>query len=318
MNPETPENWHSKPLPDVLRNGVVIIDKPQGPSSHQVTVWVRDILGLKKTGHGGTLDPNVTGVLPVALQDATKALDSLLWGEKEYVCSMTFHGNVKKGMVSEILKEFTGEIFQTPPLKSAVKREQRTRRIYGLELLEVEGRDTLFSVRCQAGTYIRTLCRDIGDALLVGAHLTNLRRTRTAGIGENEGVTLQDLKDAFDHWKENGEEKYLRKVIMPKEVLLQHLPKLVLKDTSVDAICHGADLAIPGIAGSDANIRKGDLVAMMTMKNEGIALGTALANSQELTTKGSGLAAKTKRVLMSPGTYPRAWKTKTKPLNIND
>lgn len=318
MIPEIPENWHSKPLQDILRTGIVIIDKPQGPSSHQVTVWVRDILGLKKTGHGGTLDPNVTGILPVALQDATKALDSQLWGEKEYVCSMTFHGDVKKKAVSGIMKEFTGEIFQKPPLKSAVKREQRTRRIYGLELLEVDGRDALFSVRCQAGTYIRTLCRDIGDALLVGAHLTNLRRTRTAGINESECVTLQDLKDAFDHWKENGEEKYLRKAIMPKEVLLRHLPKLVLKDTSVDAVCHGADLAIPGIASSDAKIRKGDLVAMMTMKGEGVALGTALANSRELATKGSGLAAKTKRVLMSPGTYPKAWKTKTKPLNIND
>jgi H/ACA ribonucleoprotein complex subunit 4 len=318
MNPDTPENWNTRPLQDVMRSGVVIIDKPQGPSSHQVTVWVRDILGLKKTGHGGTLDPNVTGVLPVALQDATKALDSLLWGEKEYVCSMTFHGEVKKEKISGIMREFTGEIFQTPPLKSAVKRERRTRRIYGLELLEVEDRDALFSVRCQAGTYIRTLCRDIGDALLVGAHLTNLRRTRTAGIGEHECVTLQDLKDAFDHWKENGEERHLRNVIMPKEVLLKHLPKLVLKDTSVDAVCHGADLAIPGIAGSDANIRKGNLVALMTMKGEGVALGTALANSQELAAKGSGLAVKTNRVLMNPGTYPKAWKTKTKPLNMND
>jgi H/ACA ribonucleoprotein complex subunit 4 len=318
MMPDTSADWHSKPVPDLLRNGVVIIDKPQGPSSHQVTVWVRDILGLKKTGHGGTLDPNVTGVLPVALQDATKALDSLLWGEKEYVCSMTFHGDVKREKVSGVMKEFTGEIFQTPPLKSAVKREQRKRRIHGLDLLEVDGRDALFSVRCQAGTYIRTLCRDMGDALLVGAHLTNLRRTRTASIRESECVTLQDLKDAFDHWKENDDEKYLRKVIRPKEILLKHLPKLVLKDTSVDAVCHGADLAIPGIADSDGKIRKGDLVAMMTTKGEGVALGTALAKGQELATKGSGLAAKTNRVLMSPGTYPKAWKTKTKALNIKD
>jgi H/ACA ribonucleoprotein complex subunit 4 len=273
---------------------------------------------VEKAGHGGTLDPHVSGVLPVALMDATRALDALLHGDKEYVCAMKLHSDVPKDRIVKMIGEFTGIIFQTPPLKSAVKKELRTRRIYAIDVFEVEDRNVLFKVRCEAGTYIRMLCHDIGDALLTGAHMEGLRRTRVAHLREEDTVTLQEVRDAFEHWKETGDEKHLRKVLQPTEKLFEHLPKVIIKDTAVDAVCHGANLAIPGIAEADKRIAKGDFVALMTLKGECVALGTALLSHKQLAKKDTGFAVDTRRVLMSTGTYPMSWKKRTKSLNSED
>ncbi|UCF08899.1 MAG: RNA-guided pseudouridylation complex pseudouridine synthase subunit Cbf5, partial [Thermoplasmata archaeon] len=157
-------------ISELIESGVVLLDKPAGPTSHQVSAWVRDILQIKKAGHGGTLDPHVTGLLPVALGRATNALRSLLVGGKEYVGIMRLHGDVPKSRIQDVFSEFTGKIYQFPPLRSAVKRELRIREIYYLEPLEFDKRLVLFRVGCEAGTYIRTLCRDMGDALGTGAN----------------------------------------------------------------------------------------------------------------------------------------------------
>ncbi|MCK5547705.1 MAG: RNA-guided pseudouridylation complex pseudouridine synthase subunit Cbf5 [Thermoplasmata archaeon] len=307
-----------RPIEELLRTGVMNIDKPQGPSSHQVTAWIKNIFGVEKAGHGGTLDPNVTGVLPVALLDATKALYALLQGDKEYVCAMKLHKDVQPERVRWVLKDFVGDIFQTPPLRSAVKKEMRIRRVHELEVLEMEERDVLFRVRCEAGTYVRTLCTDVGDALCAGAHMEGLRRTRAVNFREDGCVTLQDVRDAYEHWKETGDENHLRKAILPMESLLEHLPKVLVRDTAVDSICHGADLAIPGIANVNDKVKKGDLVAMMTVKGEGIAVGVALLKSDDMLRRGSGKAIDTKRVLMKRGTYPKSWKPKSKSLNLGE
>jgi H/ACA ribonucleoprotein complex subunit 4 len=304
-----------RPIDELLKNGVINLDKPSGPSSHQVSSWVKGIFGIEKAGHGGTLDPNVTGVLPVSLQDATKALYALLHGEKEYVCAMRIHKEVQSDRILWTLKDFVGDIYQTPPLKSAVKKELRIRRIYKLDVLESEGRDVLFSVKCDPGTYIRTLCHDIGDALGVGAHMANLRRTRVANFREEDSFILQDVKDAYEHWKESGDEEPLRKVVLPVEALLDHLPKVVLRDTAVDAVCHGADLAVPGIAHADEHIKKDDLVAMLTTKREAVGIGIALFAHGKMLKMRSGIVIDTKRVLMKTGTYRKAWKRKSKLLN---
>src|SRR5439155_430354 len=141
-----------------------------GPTSHQVSAWVRDMFGVPKAGHSGTLDPRVTGVLPVALADATRALEAVLEGDKEYIGVMQIHQDVDERRVRSMMGRFVGEIYQIPPIRSAVKREQRTRHVYELEPLEVDAPNVLFRVRCESGTYIRTLCADIGDALGVGAN----------------------------------------------------------------------------------------------------------------------------------------------------
>jgi H/ACA ribonucleoprotein complex subunit 4 len=300
----SPKDRH---LDDLIKSGVVLLDKPSGPTSHQVSAWVRDILDVEKAGHGGTLDPRVTGLLPITLNSATNAVRTLLIGGKEYVGVMKFHSEIPQKKVKEIFSEFTGKIFQIPPVRSAVKREQRIREVYYLELLEMEKRLALFKVGCEAGTYIRTLCHDIGDALGIGAHMLELRRTKFAGFTEEEAVILHDLKDAYVFWKENNDESYLRKAIFPMERLLSHLPKIVVKDSAVDAICHGADLAIPGILQLDSEIKMDDMVALITSKGEGIALGKAQLMSEDILEKEEGIAVNTKRVLMSPGTYPKLW-----------
>lgn len=291
---------------ELLADGVVVIDKPAGPTSHQVTAWVGDILGAKKSAHGGTLDPRVTGVLPVGLGAAVRAMDALHYGTKAYVGVMRMHGNVDRKRLDAVVQEFTDEIFQTPPMRSAVRRELRSRRVHALRILEVSGRDVLFDVECDAGTYIRSLCVDIGDALAVGAHLQDLRRTRAGALDEGMAVSLHDLKDAYEGHRA-GRSDDLRRMLHPKEVLLAQIPKIEVKDSAVDAICHGANLAIPGIVAIDDSIRKGDLVAVMTHSGEAVALGTALMPADEVMERQEGFAVDVSRVLMATGTYASVW-----------
>jgi len=291
---------------ELLADGVVVIDKPAGPTSHQVTSWVGGILGADKAAHGGTLDPRVTGVLPVGVGAAVRAMDALHYGTKAYVGVMRMHGNVERTRIEAVAREFTDEVFQTPPMRSAVKRELRSRRIHSLRILEVLGRDVLFDVVCDAGTYIRSLCVDIGDALAVGAHLQDLRRTRAGALDEGTAVSLHDLKDAFeDHLA--GRSDALRSMLHPKEVLLAQIPKVEVKDSAVDAICHGANLAIPGLVAVDDSVHRGDLVAVMTLSGEGVALGTALMTAEEMMKRQEGFAVDVSRVLMPTGTYASVW-----------
>ena len=293
---------------DLLRDGVIVIDKPAGPTSHQVTSWVADIVGAAKAAHGGTLDPRVTGVLPVGLGDAVRAMDALHVGTKAYVGVMRMHGNIDLKRLGEVFKEFTDEIYQTPPMRSAVRRELRTRRVHSLELLEASGRDVLFMVDCDAGTYIRSLCVDIGDAMAIGAHLQDLRRIRSGVLTEDDAVTLHDVRDAMEDYK-SGDEKHLRGLLHPKEILLAHIPKVQIKDSAVDAICHGASLAIPGVVALEDGLKKGDIVAVMTLSVEGVGLGKMMMDSEEVMKRSEGFAVDVYRVLMKPGTYARVWRT---------
>src|SRR3989337_2972673 len=207
-----------RPLKEYIQKGAINLDKPAGPTSHEVTSWVKKILEVEKAGHSGTLDPNVTGLLPIMLGDATKSVDALLTAGKEYVCLMKLHTEMPEKEIKRVIREFTGEIYQKPSIKSAVKRETRIRTIYYLELIEVDGKNILLKVGCEAGTYIRKLCHDMGMALGTGAHMQELRRTKSGPFREDETlITLHDLKDAYIEWKENNNEEPLRKVIYPME-----------------------------------------------------------------------------------------------------
>ncbi len=298
-------------IEELLRDGVVVIDKPMGPTSHQVTSWVRDMLGAAKAAHGGTLDPRVTGVLPVGVGVAVRAMDSLHYGTKEYVGVMKMHGDFDSQRLEEVFQEFVGEIIQTPPVRSAVKRAPRTREIHSLKLMEISGRNVLFRVDCDAGTYVRSLCVDIGDAIGIGGHLQDLRRTRAATIVEGQAVTLHDLKDALAD-RENGDSENLTRMFSPMEMLLKHMPTIEIKDSAVDAICHGADLAMPGIVALDDSIVKNATVAMLSMSGEGVGLGKALVGSKEMMASSQGFAVKTMRVFMPAGTYEKGWSTSDK------
>ncbi len=301
----------NRPMEEYIRKGFVVIDKPMGPSSHEVVVWVRRILNVQKTGHTGTLDPRVTGVLPIMIEDATKLVRILQGSEKEYVCLMRLHGDVRREEVERVLKLFEGKIYQRPPLKSAVKKRLRVRTIYKIEILEIEGRDVLFKVTTEAGTYIRKLCTDIGEVLGCGAHMQELRRTRTGIFDESICYTLHDLLDAYVMWREEGEEKYLRQIIKPMELAVINVPKIVIKDTAVDAICHGADLTAKGVLYIEKTVKKDGLVAIFTLKNELVALGKALMDAEDMLKVRSGIVVDVTRVIMERGTYPSFWKKAT-------
>ena len=298
-----------RPIREHIQEGVVNLDKPMGPTSHEIDSWVKKILHVEKTGHGGTLDPRVTGVLPMGIEKATRVIQMLLGAPKEYVCLMRLHENVGEEDVRNILQEFTGKIFQLPPLKSAVKRELRVRRIYYVKILELEGKDVLFRVGCEGGTYIRKYCHDIGEALGCGAHMAELRRTISGPFHEDETLkTLQDLTDAYHTWKDDGDESELRECILPMETAVSHLPKIVVRDSAVDAICHGADLASGGILSLSPQIDRGNRVAIMTLKGELVAAGESMETSGEIHRADGGIMVKTEKVFMQPATYPMMWK----------
>ncbi len=311
-DPKFGKRPEKRSIEEHIRYGVVVLDKPQGPTSHEVVAWLKKVLDLKRAGHGGTLDLQVSGVLPTALEESTKIVQALLPASKEYVCVMRLHDDVDLDRVKAVSKEFIGEIIQMPPVRSAVKRELRRRRIYFIKIFEKDGRDVLFKVGCQGGTYIRKLCHDMGTVLGCGAHMIELRRTKGGSFSEADLVTLHDVTDAYHLWKDKGVEALLRKVIMPVEKAVDHLPKVVVHDSAVDAICHGADLAIPGISKIDSRIEKDDLLAVFTHKDELVAIGKALMETKDMLINDTGIAVKTRRVIMKPDVYPKMWKTNTK------
>ena len=301
-----------RPIRQYIEMGVINLDKPVGPTSHEVTAWVRDMLELDKAGHSGSLDPVVTGVLPIMLGKATKVVSALRLSGKEYVCMMRVHEAVPEKKVRRVCGEFTGRIFQMPPIISAVKRAVRVRTIYYLDIREVKDKFVLMKVGCEAGTYIRKLCHDIGLALGCGANMQQLRRTKTGPFREDTLVTLHELKDAYVFWKEDGDESYLRKCIMPMEEGLSHLPKVIIRDSAVEAVCNGAAFAVPGILSLDRNIKKDDIICLFTLKGEAVAMCRSMMDSEEMLNSEHGIAAITERVIMDNGTYPQGWQSKPK------
>jgi len=297
-------------MEEYIKNGVVAVDKPAGPSSHQVAAWVKEILHVNKAGHGGTLDPNVTGVLVVAIENATKVIGLMHDATKEYVGVMHLNCDIPPKKIKEIARKFVGKIWQMPPKEAAVKRRLRQKTIYYFNILEIDGRDVLFKVGCEGGTYVRVLCKDFGKALGCGARMEELRRTKSGKFKEEDAVILQDLLDAYIFWKEDGEEKFLRKMIYPLEYMIE-LPSIIIKDSAVDAICHGANLAIPGIAEVEIGIKEGDDVVVKTLKGEAVAIGKALMNTRKIMESKDGIAVDIERVIMKPGTYPKMWKAKS-------
>jgi len=307
-NPNYGKSPNERNVDELLSNGFINLDKPNGPTSHQIDAWIKEILNIDRVGHGGTLDPNATGVLPIGLGDATKALKVLLLADKEYVGVMKLHKDVSKEKILEVTKSFVGEITQLPPVRSAVKRVKRKRKIYYLDIIRIEKRDVLFRVGCESGTYVRTLCVDIGKKLKSGAHLSELRRTRVGHLLEKDSVLLQDLKDAYVFCKEDKDEKNIRKIVLPMEKMLENIPKMVVRDSTVDALCHGADLAVPGVVEIDSDVKKDDIVTVLTLKGEGVALVKMKMNTEQIIEKDSGICAELMRVLMKKGTYPSIWK----------
>jgi len=276
---------------DLLEFGVVNLDKPPGPSAHQVAAWVRDMAGVDRAAHAGTLDPKVTGCLPMLLGDATRMAQVFDDSDKEYIAVLELHGPAPADLTS-VLAEFEGEIYQKPPKKSAVVRRLRSREIYALDALEVEDRRALLRIRCESGTYIRKLCHDLGLALGTGAHMGHLRRTTTGSFDDRELVSLHDLIDALA-WADDGDTGPLREVVQPAERALVDLPSATIAESAAREVAEGAPVYAPGLLDID-DVFRGDLVACYTPDGAAICLGT-LAGDPEAD---SGVVLDLERVLV--------------------
>ena len=171
-------------------------------------------------------------------------------------------------------------------------------------------RNVLFKVGCEAGTYIRKLCYDLGEALGCGAHMQELRRTRVGPFVEDESlVTLHDISYLFSLWQETKDEALLRKFVSPMEKALDLLPKIHVRDSAVDALCHGAHLTAPGVLSLNAEIKTDDIIAVFTQKGEAVILAKAVASSDRMLKMDHGFVAKTLRVMMPRGIYPKKWRS---------
>jgi H/ACA ribonucleoprotein complex subunit 4 len=252
----------------------------------------------------------VTGILPITLEESRKVVQALLYSGKEYVCVMKLHGEAIEKQVNDVLKEFEDTIYQRPPVRASVKRQLRTRTIYYIDFLEMDGRNVLFKVGCEGGTYIRKLCYDVGEVLGCGAHMQELRRTRSGSFVENESiVTLHDVAYWFMEWQQQKDESILRKFIQPMENALSLIPKIYIRDSAVDAVCHGASLTAPGVLSLETGINESSMVAVFSLKGEAVALAKAVVSTDDVLKIEHGVVAKTERVLMPRGTYPRAWRS---------
>lgn len=294
------------PRQAIADGAFLLIDKPRGPSSHQVTAWVRGLLGVGAAGHAGTLDPNVSGLLWIGVGPALKLLPLLLEFPKRYVGVVEMHGPLPPGALEASLAEFTGPIYQTPPVRSAVKRQRRIRRIHRLVLLDADPPRFALEVVGDSGTYVRTLAVDLGEALGVGAHLAELRRTGTGPFDERSSVPLAVLADAVVRDGE-GDPRPLLALLHPMDEVLREFPEIVVKDAAASAIAHGADLGPGGIASVGRPFPEGATVVVRARSGALLAVGRALRPSTTVRSGSGGWSIDCHRVFADPARYPKRW-----------
>ena len=305
----------ARPIDEYMRYGILNLDKPVNPSSHEVVSWIKKIMGCEKTGHSGTLDPKVSGVLLVCLNRATRLVKAQQSAGKQYVCICRFHGakegnKITRSKIQRGLDQLTGALFQRPPVISAVKRQLRVRTIYENKICHWDEKRNMvtFTVDCEAGTYIRTLCVHLGLLLGCGAHMQELRRIRSGILDENKFLcTMHDVLDSMYMFNSLKQEAYLRRVVAPLELILMNYPRVVVKDSAVNAICYGAKLMIPGVMRFEDGIELGKECVMMTSKGEAIALGVAQMTTAVIASVDHGVVAIIKRVIMERDTYKQRW-----------
>lgn len=287
----------------------LLIDKPRGPSSHQVTAWARDLLGVAVAGHAGTLDPNVSGLLWVGVGPALKLLPLVLEFPKRYVGSVVLHGDAPDAEIARVLGEFTGPIFQTPPVRSAVKRERRVRTVHRLTLLERDGPRLLLDLVADSGTYVRTLAVDVGEALGVGAHLEELRRVATGPFSESDAHPLTDLADAVAA-RRAGSPGPLLSLLHPIDEVWREFPSVVVKDGAASALAHGAGLASGGVLSIPRAFARGARLALVTRSGELVATGVAHHDSRSIPSVPHGWIVGETRVFVDPSRFPPLWRAR--------
>lgn len=283
---------------ELLEDGIIIIDKPPGQTSHEITSFVKKILGVKRSGHAGTLDPQVSGVLPVAIGRATKLIGYIAGKTKTYVGIIKFRDEkISDERIKELFEEFTGEITQTPPKISAVRKVPRKRFVYYIKFLERKERLVLFEAKVDAGTYIRTLCEGIGKKC-GGARMEELRRISVGRITEKEAVTMQGLIDATWLWKEKKNPKELLRILKKPEEYID-AKKVIVRENAVESLLSGAQLMAPGLKDAE-DIKKDETVALYSESGKFIGMGKALFDKEEMLEKKKGKVVKIERIHLKP------------------
>lgn len=277
---------------------LVVINKPPGPTSHQVVDYTKNILGVDKAGHGGTLDPNVTGVLPVATQRYTRITHALLDSTKEYVCLAYFHDDITNKELNDLVRNYTGEITQTPPVKSSVKREPRQRTIQAIDVLDKHGQEVLLRINCDGGTYIRKLIDDMGEDHGSGGHMQELHRTRAGPFHIDHALNLHELTDYAQFYKD-GETDILEDYLLSLEAGIEHLPKLFVDDGCVEPLTHGSYLKAPGVLSVTGSFDEGDMVAVLH-DDELILIGAATMSDDDVEETDNGVIVETTQVYKRP------------------
>ncbi|HTY44126.1 MAG TPA: RNA-guided pseudouridylation complex pseudouridine synthase subunit Cbf5 [Patescibacteria group bacterium] len=266
MKPDINAIKSQKSIRELLNFGILNIDKPSGPTSFDISDFVRKKLseiGVKKTSHFGTLDPQVTGVLPIALNRACKLTGFFLGEDKEYIGIMRMHEDISMDEIKKAIKEkFLGNISQKPPVKSRVKRVERQREIKKFELLEKDGKDILFLAEVQGGTYIRKLISDLGDYLKIGAHMLELRRTKAGIFEEKNSINLYEFEEIIEEYKK-GNEKKLREAIIPGEVVSEIYPPVEIKDNNMKSIMTGKPISKKDLAKNE-KFEDGEIISVFS------------------------------------------------------
>jgi len=308
-NPDFGCSPEERSLESLLNSGVILVEKPRGPTSHQLTAWARDLLGISKIGHGGTLDPFATGLLTLLLGKATRLTDIVLRGDKTYVGVLKFGRPIEESELCDLLSKLEGVIYNVPPLESAVKIQVRTRTIRSIRTVGVdtESKIAAFELSCSAGTYVRTLAKDIGLLLGTSCELTELHRSHTGSFSQEMSCTMQQLADAAFLYHEHDDDRALRKLISPVESILRKLPSITIKDGAAAALSHGAPLARPGVISAQKGVSEGSTVLLRTVKGEAVSVAIMKVDSDSLSEMATGEVAIAKSVLMESGTYPQSW-----------
>ena len=295
-------------IDQLFESGFILLDKAPGPSSHQISAWARDMMGLEKLGHGGTLDPFATGLLPLLAGKAMRLTGRILTHDKSYLAILKIGREVERTELDEKMSQLTGKVYNVPPEISAVRVQVRTRKISRFDILDFDGTTILTHIECEAGTYVRTMARDLGLLLDSPVELKELRRPSSGEFSLSQAITMQQLADAYWLWKENGDPSAIIRILHPVEDMLSGVPKVVIKDGAAAALSHGAPLLRPGVVSIPDDLGVGNEVLLVTMKGEAVALANLVQPSKVIPEMTQGEVAKPNCVLMKEDTYPRSWK----------
>ena len=307
-SPDHGTNPSERTIEQLLESCFILLDKSPGPSSHQVSAWARDMMGLEKLGHGGTLDPFASGLLPLLSGKAMRLTGKILTHDKSYLALFKFGKELDRNEIEDKMAMLTGKVYNVPPEISAVRVQVRTRKISKFDILDFDGTSLLTQIECEAGTYVRTMARDLGLLLDTPVELKELRRPTSGEFSLSQSITMQQLADAYWLWQEKGEEDAMLRILHPIEDMLSDLPRVVVKDGAAAALSHGAPLLRPGVVSIDEDLKVGSEVLLVTMKGEAVAIAKMSQNSKVIPDMNQGEVAKPNCVLMKEDTYPRSWK----------